>query len=301
MPRRRYIWLAICAVIIVAFVGRLWTPLLTIQSPIALWNPLLPIVVAPLMSNCCSLSAFFISKKDPQRRSVHEFSYKKISRYYDTLRRVSDAKIFIFVDFDAPEVPQNVDIKFIQIEPWKDTMSANDKRFVIYETFFKNNSECNVVLMTDLFDIHFGQNPFYFFSHHQEYNMYAGIESMTRTKNYNSWLSNPSCRHKIPGYENYINLKNLASLEHHEPNFPAFNCGSGILGSRNSILLLLEKMNSCVNFGKTAFNCNSPCFSWTMFHYWKKDSVGYGKQFTSPFKKYYVAEETNFTYVIYHK
>ena len=171
---------------------------------------------------------------------------------------------------------------------------------MIYDTFLKSNSECNVVLMTDLFDVHFGQNPFYFFSHHQEYNMYAGIESMTRTKNYNSWLSNPSCRHKIPGYENYINLKNLASLEHHEPNFPAFNAGV-VLGSRNSILLFLEKMNSCLVFGKAAFNCNMPCFSWTMFHYWKNDSVGYGQNFTSPFKKYYAALETNFTYVIHHK
>ena len=299
MPKRRYIRLAFSVVIIVAIVYE-WTPLLLIQSPTALRNPIMPIVPTPLMSNCCALSAFFTSKDDPQRQFAHKFSYEKILPYYYTLRRVSDAKIFIFVDFDAPELPPNEDIKFIQIEPWKDTMSTNDKRFVIFETFLKQNSECNIVLMTDLFDVHFGQNPFYFFSHHQEHNIYVGIESMTRQKDYNMWVSNPLCRHKTPGYENYINLENITRLEHHEPNFPAFNDGV-VLGSRDSILLFLAKMNSCLNFGESTFNCNMPCFSWTMFHYWKNDAVGYGKKFTSPWKKYYAALQTNFTYVIYHK
>ena len=98
-------------------------------------------------------------------------------------------KIIIFIEFDAPELPQDVDIDFIQIDSWTNTMPTNYKRFVVYEDFLIHNFGCNVVLMTNLFDVHSGQKPFDFFSQHREYDIYAGISFFLKTKAWSFWIS----------------------------------------------------------------------------------------------------------------
>jgi hypothetical protein len=142
-----------------------------------------PASKSPLMV----LTSFFVGKKDPQRHKVVSATYNYMKNYLISIKYfMIDTVIFHDGIPDALIKEHESDhVKFAKSSPLEHR-TTNDHRFFNYLDWIKQNKQPNqIVMMVDISDVYFFQDPHPYFRHHKK-KLYLSPDVGTLANN--GWL-----------------------------------------------------------------------------------------------------------------
>ena len=187
------------------------------------------------------LSAYFTTKKDPQRGCfVPEDKFNKIQGWYGSICDLGLSGV-IFYDNLSDKFISNYENDYVRFVKYKlrTERSVNDERFYCWNEYLLGNLDIDDTYLTDLFDVRFVRDPFSVVD--GKYRIYCGDHG----GGMNGWI--------------FRQMRRAYGRTFHEDKM-RLNCGA-IGGSRNDILRLLGAM--LVDFDKVN---NSNCVDMAVFN-----------------------------------
>ena len=223
-------------------------------------------------------TTYFTSAVDPQRqkqRVPNRFGYMK--NWYGSVNR-HGLKAVVFHDELSPQFVAkltNENITFVQV-PTLNGRSTNDVRFYIYLEYLQTHSEVKRVLLTDISDVVFQQNPFHLMDllGNQLYigtdiDFFPSLHSMP-------WISTrfESCFGKE-------NVQEGGDVHRMMLQLSVYNAGV-IGGKRSKMMAALHWIVQTLNTTPHKLNCNMPAVNYAIHRYFS-DVVYTGFPLTSRF------------------
>ena len=193
------------------------------------------------------LTSFFTSVKD-QQRNVHMPAIIDYMYNFYISAKYHNLNVLIFHDNLTNHFVQNYTtnhVKFNKVEPWNDTMSTNDKRFVLYyDRVLKHQPK--KVLLLDIADIIFWGNPFEYLNTSSEDNIFLSPDYANLLSN--NWMKD--------------NFRRCYGEQYKDLDHKTY-CAGAWGGTYKSVMcllkcLVLELTESPMN----KYNCDQIAYNW---------------------------------------
>lgn len=199
------------------------------------------------------MASYFTTAHDPQwnvSRSPNQFQY--IKEWYQSIKQL-DMTAVIFHDgldigFMNRVLKDYERVSFVLV-PSLQNRTTNDARFYAYFSFLDQHPEISMVMLTDISDVRFKQNPFHLM-HILGSNIYVGTDiDIFPSIKYMPWISG-----KLQSCFGHKEFK-FGSLQCLSELNTVYNAGV-IGGSRHTMMAMLWWVTHYLSQSPTHLNCN---------------------------------------------
>ena len=261
------------------------------------------------------ITTFYV-KGDPQRRAAHPLnpeSFRNDSQYRGYIEKwfqsfeaaavdIASTDIVIIHDGIPPAViayfPR---ITFLDYSGYRVARtSANDRRYFHYQRYLQEVEALDryqIILTTDLHDVHFGRDPFEYLEPQLSVNAAAlNVGHEAHHTVWRGWAKGQMGRCLVK--DKGLDLTN-ETLQWMDANIDMMPSPGIIAGRADTVRLLINEMVSLLQDAPKTQNCNFGVFTASLYHLCekqKKCNILNDDQFHSEFKGYDTSG-----HVVYHK
>jgi len=229
------------------------------------------------------LTSYFTSKKDPQRERYRQMENFNLMRDWWVSLHKHDMEAIIFHDelsksFRSRYNSDQITYQEVKLGP----RSTNDERFYKYLDYLNEREEIDNVLLTDLFDVEFHDNPFELFD--SDHRLYCGGEERAVAES--SWIQKKLRTIKMCMPNQKIDFQDQTLIN------------PGILGGERGIVIkIIVEMLNWMNELPQDFNANMAVFNIVMRSLFDDDKIMYNRPLNSKYKEY----QTSGKFYVKHK
>jgi len=229
------------------------------------------------------LTSYFTSKKDPQRERYRQIENFDLMRGWWESLHEHEMEAVIFHDelsesFRSRYNSDQITYRQVELGP----RSTNDERFYKYLDYLTEHKEIKLVLLTDLFDIEFYDNPFELFD--SDHRLYCGGEERAVAES--SWIQKKLRTIKMCMPNQKIDFQDQTLIN------------PGILGGeRDLILRTIEGIIAYMDHLPQVFNANMAVFNIVVRKMFDDDQIMYNRPLNSKYKTY----QTGGDFYVKHK